>query len=174
MKILKRVIVITEIFIFGALHLNAQTAPVIEKRIGNTVYELDTISYVIKNKENKITNMEYNPGGCIISFENEEMTGKEWLGNFKPIFSKERAEKLKFMIHIICFFDTTGQIQEIEIFFMTREKFEMFTLSEIKAMEDAAKKFRYKNLSWRNCEDSKYGRFSHPFSPYLLYFERPK
>ena len=167
-------IIVIVSFIFGTLRSNAQTAQVIEKRIGNTVYELDTVRYILKNKANKITWQESNKGGCVIYFDNEELTRKEWLEIFKPIFSKERAEELKIMLHIICFFDTSGQIQEIEIFFRTREDFEMFTLSEIKAMEDAAKKFRYKNLSWRNCENSKYGRFGHPFSPYLLYFERPK
>ena len=161
-------------FIFGAFRLAAQTAPVVEKRIGNTVYELDTTNYVLKNKANKITWQESNIGGCIISFDNEELAGKAWLENFKPLFSKERAEELKVMIHITCFFDTTGQIRQIVIFFRSRENFEMFTLSEIKAMEDAIKKHYYKNLIWRNCESAKYGLFTHPFSPYLLYFESPR
>ena len=161
-------------FIVGALRLDAQTVPVIEKRIGNTVYELDTTLYYIKNKENKITNQEYNTGSCIIEFDNEKQAHEDLLENFKTVFSKERAEELKLWIKIFCIFDHNGQIQEIEILFKNREDFEMFTLSEIKAIEDAAKKYRYKNLKWYNCGDSKYGRFGHPFSPYLLYFEKLK
>ena len=177
MKIRKNVLVtfiVMATFIVGVFCLNAQTVPVIEKRIGNTVYELDTTNYILKNKANKITIHETNPGGCIISFDNEEQAHNDLMEIFKPVFSKERAEKLKVRINIRCFFDTTGQIREIEIFFRNREIFEMFTLNEIKAMEDVAKKFRYKNLTWNNCEGAKYGRFAHPLNPYLLYFERPR
>jgi len=177
MKIRKNALVtfiVMATFIVGVFCLNAQTVPVIEKRIGNTVYELDTTNYILKNKANKITWQESNPGGCIISFDNNEQAHKDWLENFKPVFSKERAEELKERIHFTCFFDTTGQIREIEIFFMNRERFEMFTLSEIKAMEDAMKKHRYKNLSWNGCGNAKYGRFAYPFSPYLLYLEKQK
>ena len=167
MKTKVKISILIATFIVGVFRLDAQTVPVIEKRIGNTVYELDTINYILKNKANKITSLEYNLGGCIISFDNAEQAQKDWVENFKPIFSKERAKELKVRILISCIFDSTGLIQEIEIFFMNRENFEMFTLSEIKAIEDAAKKYQYENLSWYYCGDAKYGRFVHPFSPYL-------
>jgi len=180
MKIQKNLLVIIILFILmatfivGSLRSYGQTAPVIEKKIGNTVYELDTAIYVLKNKANKIARSEYNSGGCIVSFDNEAQAQKDWLENFKPVFSKERAKESKMRINISCVFDSTGLIREIEILFWDRKDFEMFSLSEIKAIEDAAKKYRYKNLSWNNCRDAKYGRFVHPLVPYLLYYEKPK
>ena len=161
-------------FVVGVFHLNAQTVPMIEKRIGNTVYELDTARYILKNKTNKITHEEYSYGGCVVAFDNDKQAHEDWLENFKPVFSKERAEELNVRIRITCIFDLIGQIQEIEIFFRNREDFEMFTLSEIKTIEDAIKKHQYRNLSWHNCGNLKYGYFSHPLNPYLLYFEKSK
>jgi len=160
--------------IVGVSHLSAQTSSVIEKKIGNTVYELDTAGYFLKNKANKITFEEYGHGGCIVSFDNDKQAHKDWLENFKPVFSKERAKELNVRINIRCIFDTTGQIREVTILFGSRKKFEMFTLSEIKAMEEAIKKYRYKNLSWLGCENLKYSYFQHPLNPCLLYFEKPK
>ena len=169
----KRSLIIIATFIIGVFHLNAQTAPMIEKRIENTAYELDTINYSLKNKANKITRQEYSNSDCAVILDDAKQAHEDWLEHFKPIFSKERAEKLKARIRITCVFDLTGQVQEIEIFFRNRENFEMFTLNEIKAIEDAIKKHQYKNLKWHNCGDLKYSYFTYPFSPYLLYFKKP-
>ena len=161
---------ILAILVAGICKLEAQKASVIEKRIGNTVYELDTVGYRVKNKANVITFQEY--GDCRVSFDDGVLAGKTWLEHFKPLFSKERAEELKVRIRISCVFDSTGFIKEVEMFFLNRENFEKFTLKEIKDIEDAAKKYQYKNLFWYECEGLKYARFYHPFSPYLLYFEK--
>ena len=163
-------------FIVGVFRLNAQTVPLIEKRIGNTIYELDTIRfYYIKNKANKITHQEYsNSSYCRTIINNVEQAYSDWLENFKPVFSKERAKELNQRINITCVFDTTGQIQEVNFLFYDREIFEMFKLSEIKAMEDALKKYRYKDLSWYNCGDAKYSYLIYGFNPYLLYYEKTK
>ena len=174
LNLITATVIVTAIFIFGVSQLDAQASRVVEMRIGNTVYELDTVLHILKNKTNKITWQEVNPGDCRVSFGNDRQAHNDLMENFRPIFSKERAEELKVMIHIYFFFDTTGQIREIAIMFRNREIFEMFTLSEIKAIEDAAKKHRYENLEWFNCDGAKYGHFVHPFSPYLLYFERPR
>ena len=176
MKTKQFTLLVIGVFIFGTLQLDAQTASVIEKRIGNTVYELDTVSYSIKNKANKISEKEINTNGCKVSFDNYSKEAEtNWKENFKPIFSKERAEELNFRINITSICDSTGLIREIEIFFGSRENFEKVTLSEIKAIEDAAKTYRYKDLSWYDCEELKYVRiYHHRLNPYLLYFEKPK
>ena len=165
-------LMVAAICISGAFRINAQTAQVVELKIGDAVYEFENYN-ILRNKANKITSQEITYAGNF-SFDQSELAGKAWVEHFKPLFSKERAEELKVRITLRCICDSTGLIREIEIFFKNREEFEMFTLCEIKAMEDAAKTHRYENLTWHNCENVKYGRFIHPFSPYLLYFEKPK
>ena len=173
MKTQQILIAVIVAFIVGTLRTDAQTATVIEKRIGDTVYELDTMNYTLKNKANKITPREYL-GDCRVSLDDSENAERTWKANFKPVFSKERAKELNVKITINSICDSTGLIREIYIFFKNHENFEKFTLSEIKAIEDAAKTYRYRFLSWRCYAEQKYVQISHPLNPYLLYFEKPK
>ena len=172
MKTLKNLLIIIS-FIIGVIQIDAQTSRLIEKRIGNTVYELDTIIFYIQNKANKISSDEI--GVCLTSIENAELLYKDFLENFKSVFSKERAKQLMVYMSIRCTCDSAGKIHEVGILFKNRDDFEKFTLSEIKAIEEAAKKHRTKLRSWAiSCEGVKYIVITYPFTPYLLYFERPK
>ena len=187
MKTQQILVTVIVAFIVGTIRTNAQTASTIEMRIGDTVYELETgdvvyesdtvINYTLRNKANKIISQEGNNSiGCQVSFDNYSEEAKTaWKEHFKPIFSKERAEELKLRITLFCICDSTGSIRQVEgIHFRNRENFEKFTLSEIKAIEDAAKTYRYKFFSWRCYEKQKYVLIVHPLSPYLLYFEKPE
>lgn len=173
MKTQQILIAVIVAFIVGTLRTDAQTATVIEKRIGDTVYELDTMNYTLKNKANKITPREYL-GDCRVSLDDSENAERTWKANFKPVFSKEKAKELNMRIYINSVCDSTGLIKEVEINFRNRENFEMFTLSEIKAIEDAAKTYRYRFRAWSQCEGQKYVHIHHYIVPYLLYFEKPK
>ena len=164
---------ILAILVAGICQLDAQTKSVVEKRIGSTIYKLDSVSYRIKNKANKITDREVG-SGFIATLDNSKQAYKVWTEQFKPLFSKERVEKLNVRIILVSICDSTGLVKEVEVHFRNRETFEMFTLSEIKAIEDAAKKFRF-NIVWHGGEEGqKYVRFVHPLNPYLLYFEKSK
>ena len=160
----------------GTLKMNAQqTAWGTEMRIGNRVYLLDMFNYYLVNKANKITNQEINDEGCIVSFDNSKESVKAWEEHFKSVFSKERAKELNFRVSFRNICDATGRVKEVEIYFRNRENFEKFTLSEINAMEDAAKKHQYKVKAFLRCEGNiKYFTIVQPLNPYLLYFEKPK
>ena len=150
--------------------LEKRALAVVEKRIGSTVYELDTVNYTLNNKANKLTYVS----SAEVSLDQSEHARKAQQEHFKPLFSKERAQEIKTMIMLACVCDSTGLIQEVTMSFRTREFFEMFTLSEIKVLEDAAKQYRFNFLAWRGGEGTKYAKVTLFFSPYLLYFERPK
>jgi len=174
MKMQKQLIVIIATFIVGTFQLDAQTKSVVEKRIGNTVYELDTVHYIIKNKANKIQDQEVG-SNFIANFDGSKQAHKVWMEHFKPLFSKERAEKLNVRILICLKSDSIGQVQEVEIHFRNRENIEKFTQDEIRAIEDTAKKYRFKVLSWDGGErGKKYFKYYYFLNPYLIYFEKQK
>ena len=174
MKTQQILITVIVAFIVGTLRTDAQIATVIEKRIGDTVYEWNTVDYILRNKASKIAFQRNNNIGCQVYLDNSENAQKAWEEHFKLVFSKERAKELNVKITINSICDSTGLIREIYIFFKNHENFEKFTLSEIKAIEDAAKTYRYRFLSWRCYAEQKYVQISHPLNPYLLYFEKPK
>jgi len=178
MKTKQIVWIITAIFIVGAVFFagtirsNAQTSKVIEKKIGNTVYELGSSDpiYTIENKANKIKHVV----GPVVTLDNSEQAGNAWKEHFKPLFSKERAKELNFRITLSCTCDSTGQVKEVRISIYKRANFEMLTLKEIKAIEDAAKNYKFNFLSWCSYGGVKHIVISYPFNPYLLYFDKPK
>jgi len=157
----------------AALHLERMKKQKVEKRIGNTVFELDTVIYHLNNKANKITSQE-EAAPRSVSFNERENTSTAWVEHFKSVFSKERAEELNIRIGLHCVCDSTGRIWEVRMSFLKRENYEKFTLSEIKALEDAAKKYRLNISRWSSGEKAKYVSITYPFNPYLLYFEKPK
>jgi hypothetical protein len=176
MRTQKILLVIATTFMVGVFRLDAQTAPVIEKRIGNAVYELNTEGYTLRNKANKITNQEVG-SGFVGSVDNSEQARQTWVEHFKPLFSKERAEELRVIIGIFSIIDSTGQVREVEMFFRNRETFEMFTPSEIQAIENTAKRYRYNVRWWSGEENGKsylYTRIGHTLRPHVLYSENSR
>jgi hypothetical protein len=147
--LLRRLLVCNLYLLILSMHGYTQAALVVEKRIGNVVYELNTEDYTLRNKSNRITSAELNYAHNV-HLENSEQVHKARLENFKPLFSKERANELNVRIGLYCIADSTGQVLEVSLFFRNRETFEMFTPSEIQAIEDTAKRYHFNVLRWYN------------------------
>ena len=86
--------IVGAIIVVGTTRLDAQTTKMIEKKIGNRVYELDAKDYTLKNKANKISYKDI--GNSDVFVDNSEQDVKDWEEANQTNIFKRASKRIKF------------------------------------------------------------------------------
>lgn len=134
MKANIKLILIIALLINSSFSTFAQT---IEVKVGNTIYEYDTIYHIIQNKENVIAK-KIQSHNC----EYMKADSSNHLNIVKTIFSKERIKQFgNKTMSIIVYCNNRGEIKEVD--FNVKGIESIIQFSELKVLEDSLKERGY-------------------------------
>ncbi|MDR3220071.1 MAG: hypothetical protein LBU22_14055 [Dysgonamonadaceae bacterium] len=160
----KKIIILGILLYFAGVYssVDAQT---IEKRVGNTVYVVDTVKRSMENKENKLfKTIDFSRDECY-GYVREPMNKQE----LRKIFSEEHTKEwgeMGIMYNIIC--DSTGLICEVK-FLLSTDELNRIPLSDFKKLEDYLKHIK---LSLTPCPEKEYYTFIAAVSHRRVYGEK--
>jgi len=147
-------------YIFVCLFIGAfmcAYTQIVEKKVKDITYVIDSSKKEIKNKANKIPFGQGMPDSSCEHFSMENPP-EELNEIYKQIFTEKRSNETKSSITIVGIFDKKGKA--VEVYFKLYENFGKVTLYELYELEKAVKEACFKISS--NCPDKQYYLFFMP------------